>query len=336
MLSIDIGSKKVCVIQGSYRSGGVVVNSCSEIEYEGEVVANGVITDRPALSFMINEIIKTNKMKSKAAIVTINSNDIIARDFTLPNIKPADLRLLVINEMMRILGDDDSYIIDYTISGEPKNKNNKMVGVTAYAVRKEIVESYYTLIKELKLTPYAFDLHPNSMAKLLTGASVNGKKYSEENFIVVDIGFSKIAFHGFSLGVSSFNRTEVSLVQEFVREIGSIYRVDVTKEHLSKLDFSPDYEYENTIISDTCKYFIYRLSEEIQKYIQYMLLNSEVKSVSKVFICGGIALTKRMDEALTNSIKIPVEILNSVDRVTMPQGCQLSKICNAAGALIRI
>lgn len=333
MLSIDVGSKKVCVVQGSSRNGNVTVSSCAEIEYENEVVTNGVISDRPALSFIINEIIKTNRMKSKAAVVTINSGDIVAREFTLPNIKSLNLKLLVVNEMSRILGEDSGYIIDFVSS--PSTEDN-MLSIKAYAVRKEIVESYYSLLKELKLKPYAFDLHANAMSKLLEGTTINGKSYNDDNVIVADIGYSKIAFHGFSAGVCRFNRTEVSLVQEFVREIGSIYRIDVTQEQLAKLDFSPDYEFDNIVISDTCKYFIYRLSEEIQKYIQYILLNSEIKDVAQVIICGGIASIKGIAEALSISLKIPVEVLSSVGKATVPEGCSLSKICNAAGALIRL
>lgn len=333
MLAIDIGSKKVCVVQGSYRSGSVTVNSCSEIEYESEVVVNGAITDRPALSFVINEIIKTNRMNSKAAVVTINSSDIVAREFTMPDIKLPSLKLLVINEMTRILGEDTGYVIDFVITNTTAEK---MLTVMAYAVRKDIVESYYSLLKELKLTPLALDIHANAMSKLLSNTTINGKTFHDDNIIVADIGYSKISFHGFSGGICRFNRTEVSLVQEFVREIGSIYRVDVTREHLAKLDFSPDYEYESTIVSDTCKYFIYRLSEEIQKYIQYIILNSETKNVAQVYICGGVASIRGIDEALSNSMKTPVERLHSVGRLTMPQECSLTKICNAAGALIRL
>lgn len=333
MLSIDVGSKKVCVVEGNYRGGNVIVDLCAEIEYQSEVVSNGVISDRPALSLIINEIISTNHMKSKTAVVTINSSDIVSRELALPRVKPLALKVLVNNEMKRIMGEGDSYLIDFVVNETAKEEMNK---VTAYAVRKEMVESYYSLLKELKLKPLALDIHANSMSKLLSGAQINGQSHDQDNFIVADIGYSKISFHGFSKGICRFNRTEVSLVQEFVREIASITRTDVMQEQMSKLDFSPDYQYEDTIISDTCKYFLYRLSEEIQKYIQYIILNSEIKSVSKVLICGGVVSINGIDQALTELIKIPVEPLRTVEGLTVPQNCPPSKICNAAGALIRL
>ncbi|MDD3832561.1 MAG: pilus assembly protein PilM [Oscillospiraceae bacterium] len=333
MLSIDIGSKQVCVVQGSYRKDNVTIDSSAVTEYDNEVVENGVIKDRPALSFAINEIVKSNRMSSKNAVVTINSSDIIAREFVLPNVKLQNLGLIVKNEMYRILGDNSGHVVDFVIT---ETKADNTLAVMAYAVRKDIVKSYYMLLKELKLRPVALEVHANSMSKLLSNTTINGTPHNEDNIIVADIGYSQLAFHGFSKGSCRFNRTEVSLVQEFVREMSSVYRVEVTRTHLENLNFSPDYEYESTVISDTCKYFIYRLSEEIQKYIQYIMLNTDTKTVAQVFICGGISSIKGIDTALSKQMKIPVEVLQSVGRLTLPRNCAPIKLCNAAGALIRL
>jgi len=333
MLSIDVGNKKVCVVEGSYRNGQVTVTSCAEIEYKSETTVNGTITDRSSLSFLINEIIKTNHMKSKSAVVSFNSSDIIAREFKLPNIKVGSLQALVKNEMSRIMGADDEYVIDFTVNGVTEDK---LLNVSAFAVSREVVEGYYKLLHELRLKPVALDIHANAISKLLSNATINGRIPDTGNMIIADIGYSKIAFHVFSSGVCRFNRTEVSPVQEFAREIASINRVDITANDLAKLDVSPDFEYENTLIGDTCRYFVYRLSDEIQRYIQYVILNSTSKSVSQIYICGGIASVNGIEEALTTSLKIPVETLKSVNRLTLPKDCSLTKVCNAAGALIRL
>lgn len=333
MLSIDIGSKKVCVIEGTFSKGLVDVTECNEIEYTSEVVVNGDIRDRSALGFLINEIIKTKNMKSKSAIVTINSTDIVAREFKLPNIKIPKLRLLVNNEMLRIVGADIEYVIDFVITSTTADN---MVMVTAYAVSKEMVESYFNLIRDLKLKPYSLDTSANCIYKLMSDSSINGKDHTEGNIIIVDIGYSQISMHGFTNGTYRFNRTEISPFQEFIREIGAINRIDVTAEYLSEMDVSPDFEYENKVVTDTCKYFVYRVSEEIQRYTQYILLNSTSKTVFQIYICGGAASLKGIAPALTNSLKIPVEVLESVGSVNIPANCNLSRICSAAGALIRL
>jgi len=333
MLSIDVGSKKVCIVEGSYSGGRVNITSFSEIEYTSEAVVNGEIKDKPALGFLINEIIKTRHMKSRQAIVTINSTDIISREFKLPNIKLPKLKLLVTNEMLRIIGSDVEFIIDFVITG---TTSDNMITVMAYAVSKDMVESYYNILKDLKIKPYALDTNANAIYKLLSNTTINDKANNEGNIIIADIGYSKISLHGFSNGVYRFNRTEVSPFQEFIREMGSINRMDITAEQLAKLDVSPDFENENKVITDTCKYFVYRVSEEIQRYTQYITLNSVSNTGFQIYICGGAACIKGMAAALSNSLKLPVENLDRIGRINIPAHCSVIKLCNAAGALIRL
>lgn len=332
MISIDVGSKKVCVIEGFSKKGSNYVSSYGEISYEDEVVVNGNINDRAALGFLINEIIKRKNMKSKEAIVTINSSDIVVRYLKLPNVKVANLKLLVNSEFSRLIKEDNNYIIDFVI----KNKTeDNMLNVMACAVPKGLVESYFSLLKELKLKPFAFDINQNSIAKLLSDTTINDSSQANANIIVADLGYSNISYYGFSNGSLSFNRTDISPVQEFVRELGSINRIDVTDDYINSLDLSPGYDNDDPLINDTCKYFVYKLGEEIQKYIQYLIINSEIKSVEKIYIFGGIALSKGITTALSQSIKLPVELLKSCGNVKVADEICLSKVVNAAGALIR-
>ncbi len=336
MLSIDAGSSKVCIAEGECHNGHVTVTAFAEAEYKGETISNGVIADRAALNFLITEMIKTGRMKSRKAIITVNSSDIIAREFKLPDVKAPSLKLLVNNEMSRILGGESGYVIDYAVTGRTEDK---MLEIIAYAVSKDMVANYYALLRELKLAPAALDVHANSISKLLSGTEINGSSAADSNFIAVDIGFSMISFHGFKSGEYRFSRTEVSPVQEFVREISTIKRVDVTQNDMADIDFSPEHEYSNTILSDTCRYFIFRLSEEIQKYIQYLLLNfnNPVKNLPvSIYLFGGITAAKGIGEALSVPLKVPVSIIGSIGRLTVPHGCTVMKVCNAAGALIRM
>lgn len=332
MLSIDVGSRKVSVVEGLYKNDIVTVNSFAEIEYNSEVTLNGVITDRSSLSLLINEIIKTNQMKSKEAIITFTSSDIIVREFKLPKVKMQQLESLVKNEMYRIVGSEDSFLVEFIIKSEIEDN---LYLVEAYAISIDTVEGYFNLLRELKLKPIALDVNSNAASKLLSNTSINGYDPKDTTVIVADIGYSKITFDVFNSGVCYLNRIEVSPVAEFTREIASLLRVDITNEDLAKLDLSPNFVHENNMINDTCRYFIYRLSDEIQRYIQYVLLNSVSKTVDRICITGGITSIKGFDTAIANSLKIPVELLYSVGRLHISDEYPIIKVCNAAGALIR-
>lgn len=333
MISIDIGSKKVCVIEGSYHSGHVNVTGWGEIIYDNDLIADGVITDQATLSFLISEIIKRNNFKSKNTVVTINNSDVIVRELVIPLMKQKEMQTLVENEMKRIIGSDGKYIIDY-ITGE--KAEDKMIKVTAYALESEKVDSYHKLVKNLKLSAAAMDIHSNSLSKLLNNTTLNNFPHSGENIVIADIGYSHISFHGFTNGIKMFDRTELSPLPDFLREAASITRSEINNELINGLDFSMENLYQNSILADTCRYFISRLSDEIQRYIQYMIINSPLKVVSKVYLIGGIVHMNGLSIMLANSLSIPVETLNQVGRLTVPNNCAVHKIANAAGALIRL
>lgn len=331
MLSIDIGSKKVCVVEGKYLKGNVTVDFCKTIQYEEEVVSNGKIVNRTAVSFLINEIIKTNKLKSKASVVSINNGDIIVRDFSFPQVKLGQLKQLVNSEMLRIVGTETNFIIDFTVNGVT---DDNMLSVKAYAVSEEIVQGYYSLIKGLRLKPYAFDVHANSIFKLFSNKAINGRKQENSNVMLADIGYSQIVFNGFADGKPDFSRTESSPVQKFLSEISSLTRQEFNESDIENLNFLPDAAYESAVMEETCRFFLNRLSEVMQRYVLYNMTANR-GGVERIYIYGGIASAKGLDVMLSDLLKIPVEVIKTIEGVNLPEECNLHSICNAVGALIR-
>ena len=334
MLSIDVGSKKVCVVDGIYRNNVVTVTSWGEAEFTNEVTVNGMINDRATLTFLINEIVKSRQMKSKEAVVTIDSTDIIVREFKIPNVKPQIMQQLVGNEMQKVIGADNNYLIDYIVVGGIDVSG--MASIKAFAVKKDVVESYHTLLKGMKIKPFAFDIHANAISKLLSNTPINGMPPSNGNVIVTDIGYTKITFSVFSGGICTFNRTELSPVMDLVRDLSGNGKEEITEKNMREIDLTHDYELENPELANTYKFFVSRLSDEIQRYAQYVIMNSPTSSVDKIYICGGVSGIVGLDSELSKSLRLPVEVIKEVGRLHVPNGCNISKICNAAGALIRL
>lgn len=333
MLAIDIGSRKVCVLEGKTRRDKVVVTAFGEIEYETQLVSDGKIQDHATLGFYINEIIKTLKMKSRKAVVTINSTAVVAREFILPNVKPAKLELLVQNEMMLVLGSESGYVIDYTVIDQTPEG---MLKVQAFAAPVELVEDYRWLLEEVGLKPHALDLHTNAISKLCTDGAFNKTKPGEDNIILADIGYTHICFYSFCKGVCQFFRTEASPLRDLMDEVGALRHEDANGQTMAYLALWSPATKEDPALADAVDRFTTRLADEIQRYTQYLLLNSTYKSVSNIYIIGGAACLKGLDAALTQQLGINTQVLESVTGLKLPIGCRLAKTCNAAGALIRL
>lgn len=331
MLSMDIGSKKVSIVEGSYQKGRVRITGAGEAEYKEDVVDNGEIKDRSTLEFIIKEIIKSHNFKSRQAVVTINSSEIISRELRLPNVRIADLEQMVRSEMLKYVGGESQFAIDFVING-PAPDN--LLSVTAYVMSHDMVHSYFTLLQGCRLTPVALDVHANSISKLVSGAVINNKP-AEANLMLADIGYQRLNFHGFTGGAFRFTRTELSPVQDLVRELGALVRADSPRALLESLNLTPGAAQESALVSDVCRYFLMRLSNEINKYCQYVMMNSAEKQYPIIYLLGGVAQIKGLADALSESLRTPVALLRTLDRVQLPAGHRLASYCNAAGALIR-
>ncbi len=333
MLAIDVGSKKVCVVEGKARKDTVIITAYGEIEYETQPVSDGKIDDHATLGFLINEIIRTHKMKSRKAVVTINSSAVIAREFTLPNVKLSRLQLLVQNEMQLILGGEGGYIIDFTITGQTAEG---MLTVLAFAVPGELVEDTRRLLEQLRLKPHALDLNYNSISKLCSDSIINHNDPGEDNVVLADIGYAHICFYGFHKGTCQFIRNEASPLQDFIEELGTLARENITISSMARLNFSPGAANESPALADAIDRFVTRLTDEIQRYTQYLLLNSASKKVAYFYIAGGGACLKGLDVTLTQTLGADTQILEHVTGLELPAQCNLARVCNAAGALIRL
>jgi len=334
MLAIDVGNRKVCVVDGSCRGEQIIISSWGEAEYTAEFVSNGVIKDRVALANTISRLLKSKHIKSSSAFVTINSKEIITRNLTFPNVKNQVLQVLVKNEMTEFLGPENDYIIDFINNGTtPEN----MLNIICYAVPTHIVKDYYYLLKDLHKKPAAMDINAVSMYKLIGNSTkINGCNISKGNVIVTDIGYSKMNLHVYCNGEYELCRTESSPVQDFANEMATLVGKEANIDLMSRIDLSPEKKYDNPAVGDACRYFIFRLVDDIQHYIQYVVSSSADNSIEKIYLCGGISRVHGIDEALSSYLKIPVEVVSSIDRISAPRGCPLNCICYAAGALIRL
>ncbi len=333
MLAIDIGSKKVCVAEGRSRKDTVTVTACGEIEYAAPLVSDGKIEDAATLGFLINEIITKQGMKSRKAVVTVNSTAVVAREFQLPNVKLPRLHLLVQNEMQLVLGSNNGYVVDFTVTGQT---DEGLLTVLAFAVPGELVEDYRRLLEQLRLKPHALDLHANAISKLCSEGAINDNPPGEDNIILADVGYAHICFYGFCKGSCQFIRTEASPLRDFIEELGSVFRTDVNTQTMELLDLTPGLTLEDPALVEAIDRFTTRLADEIQRYAQYLLLNSSSKKIAKVYMAGGASQLKGLDAALSLALGIEVQPLQSVAGLKLPAGCSLAKVCNAAGALIRL
>ena len=77
MLSIDITDKQLRLVRGALNGNKIRVLEVETRNLAAGSISNGYVTDIPMVAGEITDIISTNNIKDKEAIVCINSGSIL-------------------------------------------------------------------------------------------------------------------------------------------------------------------------------------------------------------------------------------------------------------------
>lgn len=344
MLSIDIGSKNIAAVEGSYspRSGLSVVKAASA-RLDTGMVGDNLIKNAEGVSDILLHLIKDNRFRSKKASVTINGASALTREFDLPAAKPSQLRAMVRNEMINTYAAGSTDAIEFKRLHEAVSDDGvKRLHLRAMAISEFTVRSYYELLSSASLRPFAMDAHSNAIEKLLQpGAEVNGLPIDGKSFIMLDIGFSGIVcniLHGSETYVSRFIPLGMNDLASMLSNQLLLTAEQAAGNFTGALDLA-DPEKADNVSTGVARGFFSQCANEIQRVIMYISARLPVSDITRVFIYGGGSEIGGVDACLSAELGIPVSRITSLSGVHVKESCTenvFSRYINALGALIRL
>ncbi|HCW53496.1 MAG TPA: pilus assembly protein PilM, partial [Clostridium sp.] len=149
----DIGSKSIKIAQGMYYKKNITIDKLLKVETPQGVIKDGDIVNKGLLVNKLKNILVENSIKADYGICTNNSSSIINREITIPKVENDEIETVVRFEIQQYLPINlDDYVIQTSILEE--TEDNKLdVRVIAYP--EKMARSYYDILKELNLKPYA-------------------------------------------------------------------------------------------------------------------------------------------------------------------------------------
>ena len=196
MLSFDITDRNIRIIKGAESGGKIRIHSAATLNLEEEVIVNGHVRDVPRLATLINQVLRTNKMADKEAIVSISSNMTIFKELHIQKAaKEQDFMKMVRAEMAAALGIDDSYSVSYIIVGDSDQQEGALK-ILATACPYEVVDCY-------KLSLRSVMIGCNCITKVLLADT---KVKSKMPLLAVQIDNNFISLNLYENGQLSFSR----------------------------------------------------------------------------------------------------------------------------------
>ncbi len=170
LLSIYIGAEVIRVVDATRKSAtNITVNSVDEVSTPAGSFDDGYITDVLEIASAIRGKIIGKAGKAKA-VFTISSKKIASKEVVIPFVNGTKKINSVLNANsseyfpMSTTGD---FIFAYNVMETFQDDDGKKIRVNAVAAPKDLVEGYYEVADELKLTVHDIDYVGNSVQQLL-------------------------------------------------------------------------------------------------------------------------------------------------------------------------
>ena len=290
-IGVEIDDKEIRAVELQQRKNKIYLSQYDRISLPSGVVEDGKISKLEELGIYIKQLWIKNKFKKKNIILGLANQDVMIRKISLPQIPKEKLDLLISNHAQEYIPFPiDDCVLDYMIVGKKEASEIKQVDILLAAAQLPMIEDFYQCFSRVGLK--IIDIKISSLAIL----DIIEK---ENKGIVIFIDIPN------NLGSLV---TCVDGSPKFAR----ILRVNLAQATgLDPANTTAKMELLEIVLS-TWSQILYN---QIRSSIQYFQTYEDVSSIDKIILSGCGSRIMGLDKALENSINIPVELINPMQKI---------------------
>src|SRR6056297_1577124 len=320
-LSIDVGSKKIKIIEGKKERTGLRIDKAVTETTPYEASHEGTIDNYDDIKTILEKSIESNNLKSKNVVFNISTSSLITRSLELPIVKGKDETVQMIKyeleQYMPVVLSD--YKIVYRVIDTFEKDGLKKANYLVYAVPNGLIDDYIKLSKDLRLKLNAINLSFNSIENIFKpNKEISGIKIEKDKaYYVVELGHKMIVFNVMKNGKNIFSRIINQGGDDI--DLGIVNLFDIDKENavgskhkLSNLDDSDVYTEEEKFINNIVRTNVNAWITEIRKLIQFFSSKRKDEEFDAMFLYGGSSNIKNIDAYFDASFNIETRVTEDV------------------------
>ncbi len=349
VVAIDIGSKNIHIAEGFQKGNTVEIERLAQLATPTNSYIEGRIEDRQVLKEVIRNGLAQNHIKSRNVALSMQGASVLTRELVLPEVKKELMHGMVRYEMEQYIPDAiTGYIVEFRVLGTVIEAGNKKMRIRAAAMPRDLVQDYFTMLRELKLKPVALDIHLNAISKLFgSSAEINAlDKYSPDRTVaVIDFGHRNTVINIISNGIIEFSRPVSYGSRDLDTAIAGFYDIPIEKAEQKKMEElmieKPDSRTDaGNGIFESARSLLQQWMSELHKVFQYYLSRNQKNKLGALYLYGGGSRLKGLPEYMKQLLDVNTVIrVNSLDSVRFTNEAQepdIGNYLNAIGALIRL
>ncbi len=335
ILSIDVGSRAIKIVEGVPAGNGVTVRRAATVQTPEGAVKDGNLLMLNDVANVIRTCLANEHFTAKTLNFTVGSTEILHRELTVPRVDHKRLAPIVQNEMYQQLTGGEGYAVDYLPSLEPVPDSPQLQKVTASGMPKEMAKQYLDLTNLLRKKPGSLQMHPSALSKLLRSAVVNDTQLGDQSYIVCEMGAHIVHIYLYSGKTLLFTRCIKAPCDEFFDAMQRLDGFDTIDQVTQGVDLSPEALEQDARIAQASSMLLQYLSQELQRMLQFAISRRLPSPVQTVLLCGGMSMLKGMDAYLASVLDLSVQRIDKLVSVSCPAGIEITPYLNAIGAIAR-
>jgi type IV pilus assembly protein PilM len=350
IVSIDIGSKNIKIVEGSSEKNNLIVKKAVTVKTPTNALAEGYINDYESIKTTLRQVLTSNSIKAKSAVFNINTTSMITRTVELPIVKKHEETIQMIRfELEQFLPVVlDEYKIVFRVINTYIEDGVKKGSYLIYAVPTRLINDYRKLASDLGLKLISMDLSFNSIEKVFTvGRNISGTKLEKDKaYYVLELGHKSLIFSVMQNSKNVFTRiinlggADIDVSIENMFEVNS-ENASKIKHKFSNLDITELQTEEETNVNNIITANLTGWINEIRRVMQYFTSRNKDIDIECMFIFGGSAQIKSIDKYFKDSLGIDTIIVNDISGFTFDTASKLmsefrmSEYLDAASGLLK-
>jgi type IV pilus assembly protein PilM len=341
VISMDIGEKNVKVVVGKANKEHLTIYKTFSFQTPEHSIEDGKITNITPLMEKFRDELNTRKIKGGFMNVSYSSTEIIEREIVLPKIKVADLAEMVRYEIQQDLPIDvDKYVIQYKVIEEFQEDERTKLRIVVSAIERKIIESYLALINQLGFKPFRFDIHSNSLDKLMWVLSnQSNSDISVKRVVMLDFGHKLTNMSIFDRGTLKMSQTihygghdlDIAIERLTGQSRKEVVKV---KESLRNIHRINAFDEDEKALKQAVQISLNDGISEIQRIIRYFVSRASGNQVDEIYIYGELSKLGGLRNYLEQMLSIPVKTVNDLPNLNSDEEIDLERYINAIGAIV--
>ena len=311
LVGLDIGAHAVKAVQLRRVRGGLELQHLGLAPLGPDTIVDGVIMDSNAVIGAVDEIFKSNQIKTKDVAVAVSGHSVIVKTIRVPKMKQQELEGAIQWEAEQHIpyAMEDVNIDFQVLPASPPGSTE--VDVLLVAVKKDIINDYLAIISAANLSVAVVDVEAFALENVF---EISHEPPQGEVVALVNLGAAITNINILRNGISEFRRDSAIGGNRYTESIQKMLGLSFEQAEALKLGR----EVEGRAFADA-KSAIDMVSTElagdIRRSFDFFRSTAHSDTIHKVLVSGGCARLPGLTAYLAEALEIPFEIVNPLRNI---------------------